>query len=48
MPDLSALVQRWQGGDERATEAIYHQHWEATGQKPLHHNPVIKLPPDRV
>ncbi|GAB4411331.1 MAG: RNA polymerase sigma factor RpoE [Anaerolineae bacterium] len=30
MPDLSALIQRWQGGDERAAEAIYHHHREAT------------------
>jgi RNA polymerase sigma-70 factor (ECF subfamily) len=30
MPDLSALIQRWQGGDERAAEAIYNQHREAT------------------
>jgi RNA polymerase sigma-70 factor (ECF subfamily) len=30
MPDLSALIQRWQGGDERAAEAIYHQHREST------------------
>jgi len=30
MPDLSALIQRWQGGDERAAEAIYNYHREAT------------------
>jgi RNA polymerase sigma-70 factor (ECF subfamily) len=30
MPDLSALIQRWQGGDERAAEAIYNHHREAT------------------
>ena len=30
MPDLSALTQRWQGGDERAAEAIYNHHREAT------------------
>jgi RNA polymerase sigma-70 factor (ECF subfamily) len=30
MPDLSALIQRWQRGDERAAEAIYNHHREAT------------------
>ena len=30
MPDLSALIQRRQGGDERAAEAIYNHHREAT------------------
>jgi RNA polymerase sigma-70 factor (ECF subfamily) len=30
MPDLSALIQRWQGGDERAAEAIYNHHRDAT------------------
>ncbi len=30
MPDLSTLIQRWQGGDERAAEAIYNQYRGAT------------------
>jgi RNA polymerase sigma-70 factor, ECF subfamily len=30
MPDLSTLIQRWQGGDERAAEAIYNHHRDAT------------------
>ncbi len=30
MPDLSALIERWQGGDERAAEAIYNHHREST------------------
>jgi RNA polymerase sigma-70 factor (ECF subfamily) len=30
MPDLSALIQRWQKGDERAAEAIYNYHREST------------------
>lgn len=30
MPDVSALIQRWQGGDERAAEAIYNHHRQVT------------------
>lgn len=30
MPDISALIQRWQNGDERAAEAIYNHHREST------------------
>lgn len=30
MPDLSALIQRWQRGDEYAAEAIYNHHREST------------------
>lgn len=28
MPDISALIQRWQAGDERAAEALYNHHRE--------------------
>ena len=30
MPDLEALIQRWQTGDERAAEALYNQFREQT------------------
>ncbi len=30
MPDTQTLIQRWQGGDERAAEALYNQQREAT------------------
>lgn len=30
MSDLNALIQRWQEGDERAAEAVYNYHREAT------------------
>jgi hypothetical protein len=30
MPDLSPLIQRWQEGFERAAEAIYNHHQDAT------------------
>jgi RNA polymerase sigma-70 factor (ECF subfamily) len=30
MPDLSALIQRWQKGDQCAAEAIYNHHREST------------------
>ena len=29
MPDINALIQRWQAGDERAAEALYNHHREA-------------------
>jgi RNA polymerase sigma-70 factor (ECF subfamily) len=28
MPDISALIERWQAGDERAAEALYNHCWE--------------------
>ena len=30
MPDTNTLIQRWQGGDEHAAEALYNQQREAT------------------
>ncbi len=29
MPDISALIQRWQAGDERAAEALYNNYQES-------------------
>jgi hypothetical protein len=30
MTDVNALIERWQGGDERAAEALYYHHREQT------------------
>ena len=30
MTDVNALIERWQGGDERAAETLYYHHREQT------------------
>jgi hypothetical protein len=30
MPDIQALIERWQGGDQRAAEALYDAYREST------------------